>query len=198
MQNLVIFDNIKRSNATGDDFWSARDLQKALGYDKWENFEKIVQKAKESFNNSPIKTNYDINYCFLEVRKPIVSGKGGTQYIKDYRLSRYACYLIAQNGDPRKEPIALAQSYFNIQTFRQELTDAQAKDLQRLERRKEFSESDKKLSADIIEAGVSPRGMAKIKASGNKIFFGGKSSKDMQKKLGTGSRPWADKLATLS
>lgn len=78
MQNLVIFDNIKRSNATGDDFWSARDLQKALGYDKWENFEKIVQKAKESFKNSPIKTNYDINYCFLEVRKPIVSGKGGT------------------------------------------------------------------------------------------------------------------------
>lgn len=196
-QGLTIFDSIKQQLPNQEAFWSARELQKILGYGSWDKFENVIERAKKSFSASKISKKHNINDHFSQVVKMVSTGSGTKRGIPDYHLSRYACYLVAQNGDPRKEAIAYAQSYFNIQTFRQEKSDAESKDFQRLERRKEFSESDKKLSADIMEAGVSPQGMARIKASGNKVFFGGKTSKDMQKKLGTGSRPWADKASNV-
>ena len=115
----VPFENIKHIDEEGNEFWYARELQKVLEYTQWRNFEKVIEKAKEACQNSGIST-LD---CFADVSKPIISGKGKQEFINDCKLSRYACYLIAQNGDPRKEVIAQAQTYFAVQTRRQELQD---------------------------------------------------------------------------
>ncbi len=107
-----IFEDIKHIDEYGNEYWYARELQKTLEYTEWRNFNKVIEKAIEAANNS----YPDQNYWGVEVNNPIKSGKGKIEIIKDYKLSRYACYLIAQNGDPRKEVIALAQTYFAIQT----------------------------------------------------------------------------------
>jgi DNA-damage-inducible protein D len=113
------FEGIKRIAENGNEFWCARDLSIVLGYTKWENFHKVIKRAMLACKNS----GYSIEYCFPEVRKPIISGKGRKSFAIDYNLTRYACYLIVQNGDPRKEIIALGQTYFAIQTYRQEVAD---------------------------------------------------------------------------
>ena len=115
---LVIFDDIKQTDDKKGEFWSARDLQKILDYDKWENFYKVIRKAKLSFNTSGLGISNNINDHFLEARKMVELGSGAIREVEDYQLSRYACYLIAQNADPSKKPVAIAQAYFNIQTFR--------------------------------------------------------------------------------
>ena len=183
--NTLAFGALKHRE-DGMEYWSARELQKALGYASWQKFENVIKGAKRSFKNSKISTYYDINDHFNQVVKMISTGKGAEREVKDYMLSRYACYLIAQNGDPTKRPIALAQAYFNVQTMRQEEDDRATKDRIRLDRRNDFSESDKRLSGTIAEMGITSHGIATIKDSGNKVFFGGNSSKDMAKKLGTG------------
>lgn len=119
LKNEVLFEDIKHVDEDGMEFWYARELQAVLKYTKWDNFKNVINKAMISCENSGIA----ISDCFADVGKPITSGKGKVEYIEDYMLTRYACYLIAQNGDPRKKVIAAAQSYFAVQTRRQELQD---------------------------------------------------------------------------
>jgi len=123
------FESLKKLNKHGVEYWCARDLQPCLGYSQWRYFENSVKKAIESCKQS----GYDPNHHFAGARKPIPGGKGSVQMVEDYHLSRFACYLIAQNGDPRKPEIAQAQKYFAIQTRRQELSDAEVADRERLE-----------------------------------------------------------------
>lgn len=153
-----VFEDLK-SKDEGGEYWYARDLQKTFGYLRWDTFCQAIERAKKSFKTSTTGNYYEINDHFRKVRKMVQTGSGAERAVDDYKLSRYACYLIAQNGDPSKEPIALAQAYFNIQTFRQEFNDQMEKDRARLERRKEFTESDKRLSKNIAEMGISSRGI---------------------------------------
>ena len=119
--NNNIFENIKHIDDNGNEYWYARELMKVLEYTLWQNFQKVINHAIETCKNS----NYDISYQFTEVDKLITGGKGNVQKVTDYKLSRYACYLIAQNGDSRKKVIALAQTYFAIQTRKMELSEIQ-------------------------------------------------------------------------
>ena len=195
IKRLNDFESIKHIDDKGD-FWYARELMEVLGYVEWRNFLQVLKKSQKSAENSQIFSGDH----FVESNKKVGTGydKSTIREVLDYRLDRYACYLIAQNGDPSRKPkVAEAQTYFAIQTRRQELNDQNLADQQRLERRREFSESDKRLSADIIESGINPRGLAYIKESGNKVFFGGKSSKEMRKKLGTGNKPWANRASSV-
>jgi DNA-damage-inducible protein D len=143
------FEDLKKFNQHGIEYWSARELQPHLGYSKWQRFENAIEKAIESCRQS----GNDPDHHFTDSGNPIISGKGRTQTIEDYHLSRFACYLIAQNGDPRKPEIAYAQKYFAIQTRRQELTDAAMADLERVEMRKQASEDFKALSGAARDAG---------------------------------------------
>lgn len=144
------FESLKKLNEHGIEYWSARDLQPLLGYAKWQRFENALKKAIESCKmsgNSP-------EHHFTGTGKQIEFGKGATQMVEDYHLSRFACYLIAQNGDPRKPEIAEAQKYFAIQTRRQEISDQMAADLERIETREQVSIEFKALSGAAKEAGV--------------------------------------------
>lgn len=125
------FEEIKHIDENGIEFWYARELMISLGYSKWDNFKGVIIKAMQSCENSNIPT-FD---CFAEVGKPIISGKGRTELIEDYKLNRYACYLIAQNGSPSKKQIALAQTYFAVKTRQQEVTEEQYKQLSEDDRR---------------------------------------------------------------
>ena len=142
-----------------------------------------------------------INICdhFREVTKMIQTGKGAHRPIRDYMLTRYACYLIAQNGNPKKEEIAFAQSYFAIQTRKQELIEERIAYIERTEARGRLRESEKRLSQNIYERGVDDAGFGRIRSKGDKALFGGKSTQDMKKKLGVdNNRPLADFLPTLT
>ena len=179
----------------GVEFWFARDLQKLLGYDKWENFEKVIEKAKESCKNS----NLDVDDHFPEVGKTISMPKGATKEIVDYMLTRYACYLIAQNGDPRKEEIAFAQSYFAVQTRKQELVEQRITLQERFEARNKLIASETELSKLIYERGVDDKGFARIRSKGDEALFGGYDTKQMKQKLSVPQkRPLADFLPTVT
>lgn len=123
--NESIFESIKHVDEDGNEYWEARELQKALEYKDWRNFDKVINKAIISAKNS---TNTDGDWV-VEVNKPIKTGKGKEELVRDYKLSRYACYLIVQNGNPRKEVIALGQTYFAVQTRKQELTELEYESL---------------------------------------------------------------------
>ena len=126
-----LFEDIKHIDKNGNEFWYARELMPLLEYSKWENFNSVIQKSVLSYNNS----NNDDSYWLPEVRKPIITGKGKEEYIKDYKLSRYICYLIVQNANPRKKMVALGQTYFAIQTRRQELSEKEYNTLTEDEKR---------------------------------------------------------------
>ncbi len=179
----------------GVEFWYARDLQVLLGYDKWENFAKVIEKAKESCKNS----NVDIDDHFPDVRKMVDIGSGAQRELNDIALTRYACYLIAQNGDPRKEEIAFAQSYFAVQTRKQELVEQRIALQERFEARNKLTASETELSKLIYERGVDDKGFARIRSKGDEALFGGYDTKQMKLKLDVPQkRPLADFLPTVT
>lgn len=191
VSKVSIFESIKHEDERGE-YWLGRELGEALGYTNWKSFNKVIHRAKIS----AAKSGFAVDNQFEQVFKVVYVGYNNAtpQNVPDVRLTRYACYVIAQNGNPTIKPVvAEAQSYFAVQTRRQEIADQYADDMARLARRQEFSESDKRLSANIMEAGVSPRGLASIKNEGDKSFFGGNSNKQVKEKLGTGGKPWANR-----
>jgi DNA-damage-inducible protein D len=190
------FDDLAQ-NIPGEEieFWFARDLQDPLGYLRWENFLIAIERAIASCKT----TGYEPNDHFRGVTKMVPVGSGAERPIDDFMLTRYACYLIAQNGDPRKEPIAFAQSYFAVQTRKQELIEARMRLQDRLEVREKLRESEKTLSQNIYERGVDDAGFARIRSKGDSALFGGYSTQAMKSKYGiTESRPLADFLPTLT
>lgn len=163
------FEDLKQTNNHGAEYWSARDLQSLLGYSQWRRFEQAIERAKTSCKesgNSP-------DHHFAGAGKPITGGKGAVQLVDDYHLSRFACYLIAQNGDPRKPEIAQAQKYFAVQTRRQEISDQAAADLERLELRKQTAEEFKALSGAAQDAGVQNKMFGVFHDAGYKGLYGG-------------------------
>jgi DNA-damage-inducible protein D len=174
------FENLKKLNEHGAEYWSARELQPLLGYAQWRRFDDAVKRAMESCEASGNRTDYH----FAGAGKPIAGGKGAIQVVEDYHLSRFACYLIAQNGDPRKPEIARAQEYFAIQARRQELSDALAADVERLEMRKQTAEEFKALSGAARQAGVENRMFGVFHDAGYKGMYGGLGNEDIKTKKG--------------
>lgn len=178
----------------GVECWSARELQKLLGYSKWENFEKVINKAKEACKNA----GEEVADHFPDVRKVIEAGKGAKHEIDDILLTRYACYLIAQNGDSRKEEIAFAQNYFAVQTRRAELVEKRLLEYERLKAREKLSQTEKQLSGILYERGVDGQGFAVIRSKGDQALFR-LSTIQLKKKMGIpDNRPVADFLPTIS
>ena len=175
--------------------WFARELQSVLGYSRWENFTVAIGRAVESCKSQ----NINVDDHFREVTKTITLGNGGVRDVQDYMLTRYACYLIAQNGDPRKEQVAFAQSYFAVQTRKAELIEERLKHLSRLETRDKLRASEKQLSQNIYERGVDDKGFGRIRSKGDAVLFGGHTTEDMKRRLGVkDNRPLADFLPTLT
>lgn len=174
------FEALKKLNDHGAEYWSARDLQPLLGYAQWRRFEDAIQRAITSCEQSGNKSEYH----FAGAGKMIELGKGGEREVEDYQLSRFACYLIAQNGDPRKPEIAQAQKYFAIQARKQELTEQLAADQERLELRKQTSEEFKALSGAAREAGVQDKMFGVFHDAGYRGLYGGLGSEAIKTKKG--------------
>ncbi|WP_172913946.1 DNA damage-inducible protein D [Capnocytophaga canis] len=175
--------------------WYARELQSVLGYARWENFLVAIHRAIDSCKTQ----NINVDDHFREVTKMVSLGSGSQRSIQDFMLTRYACYLIAQNGDPKKEEIAFAQSYFALQTRKIELIEERLQHLSRLETRDKLKSAEKQLSQNIYQRGVDERGFGRIRSKGDTALFGGKSTEEMKKRLGVKSnRPLADFLPTLT
>ncbi len=177
-----LFEDIKHIDENGNEFWYARELMPLLEYSKWENFNSVIQKSVLSYNNS----NNDDSYWLPEVRKPIITGKGKEEYIKDYKLSRYICYLIVQNANPRKKMVALGQTYFAIQTRRQELSEKEysslTEDEKRLYQRNLTRKGNNSLNIAAKNAGV--KNFDKFHNSGYKGLYNGETANDIAKRKG--------------
>lgn len=175
--------------------WSARELQFLLGYSKWDNFYKVIEKAKTAAENASVQ----VSDHFADIGKMVELGSGSQREIQDTALTRYACYLIAQNGDASKPEIAFAQTYFAVQTRKQELIEKRLLDVARVTAREKLSKSERKLSGIIYERGVDEKGFAIIRSKGDQALFGGFSTNDMKRKLAIPeNRPLADFLPTLT
>ena len=199
MQVVKIKENFDRTinNIPNSDveFWYARELMPLLGYERWENFEKAVKRSMDSCETAGIT----VPDHFREITKLIMAGKGAQRSVKDYMLTRYACYLIAQHGDVKKEEIAFAQAYFAVQTRKQELIEERISYIERSVARTKLKESEKRLSQNIYQRGVDDLGFARIRSKGDTALFGGCSTQKMKEKLGIKeNRPLADFLPTLT
>ena len=181
-KNNKSFEEIKHIDENGVEFWYARELMPILQYSKWENFKKVIEKAMIACENSGIS----IKDCFPDVRKPIISGKGKEEFIEDYKLTRYACYLIAQNGDSRKKVIALAQTYFAVQTRKQELTEKEysmlTEDEKRFYQRNLTRKGNYSLNQAAKKAGV--KNFDKFHNAGYKGLYNGETAEDIAKRKG--------------
>ena len=175
-----IFEDIKHIDENGNEYWHARELMPLLEYSKWENFDNVIQKAVMSYKNS----NNDNSYWLPEVRKPIITGKGKEEYIKDYKLSRYICYLIVQNANPKKKMVALGQTYFAIQTRKQELTEKEYNELtedeKRLYRRNQARKGNYNLNKTAVNSGV--KDLARFHNAGYKGLYNGETADDIFKR----------------
>ncbi len=177
------------------EFWYARDLQKVLGYNNWQNFIEVINKAMLACKNAGI----EIENHFIDINKMVTIGSNAVRKVQDYMLTRYACYLIAQNGDSKKQEIAFAQTYFAVQTRKQEIIEDRIKLMNRLEARDRLKESEKQLSKNIYERGVDDKGFAIIRSRGDSALFGGLNTSQMKDKYGIKeNRPLADFLPTLT
>ena len=177
----------------GVEYWLARDLMEPMGYTRWENFAEVVKRAKVSCetNKTPVDSH------FRDTTKMVTAGIAA-RAVKDYKLTRYACYLIAQNGDSNKPEIALAQAYFAVQTRRQELIEQRFAEIQRLQARHSLSDSERQLSGIAFKRGVDSKGFAIIKSKGDEALFGGRSTSEMKQQLGVPKgAALADKLADV-
>ncbi len=175
----------------GVEFWYARELQDLLGYERWENFENVINKAKIACETA----KQTVSDHFADITKTIPMPKGANKKITDIMLTRYACYLIAQNGDSRKDEIAFAMTYFAVQTRKQEIVEQRLAEWERLHAREKLSISEKTLSGVLFERGVDGQGFARIRSKGDQALFGGYNTQDMKSKLGVPKkRPLADFL----
>jgi DNA-damage-inducible protein D len=179
----------------GVEYWNARELQTLLGYDTWRRFEDVIERAKIACKNA----GQHIEDHFADVGKMVAIGSESTRKINDLALTRYACYLIAQNGDPRKDEIAFAMTYFAVQTRKQEIIEQRLADFERLEARDKLSASQKALAGVLYERGIDSPSFARILSKGDAALFGGRTTQDMKTRLAVPTgRPLADFLPTIT
>ena len=190
----AIVEIVKDEDGNDIEVWYARELQTVLGYARWENFVVAIGRAIESCKTLGVS----VDDHFREVTKMVQLGSGSQRDVQDFMLTRYACYLIAQNGDPKKEEIAFAQSYFAIQTRKAELIEERLNQIARLNTRERLRASEKQLSRSIYQRGVDDKGFGRIRSKGDSALFGGLSTDQMKKRLGIKSGALADYLPTLT
>ena len=185
---------IKDDDENTIEVWYARELQQVLGYARWENFGIAIYRAMESCKTLGI----NVDDHFREVTKMIALAKGAHREVQDFMLTRYACYLIAQNGDPKKEEVAFAQSYFAVQTRKAEIIEERLQEIARLDTRDRLRESEKQLSRNIFQRGVDEKGFGRIRSRGDQALFGGLTTEQMKQRLGIKNGALADRLPTLT
>jgi len=185
------FEAHARATTDGVEFWMARDLQHLLGYSEWRNFTLVINKSKTACEVSEL-----INDHFVDVNKTIQMPKGAEKVVPDIMLTRFACYLIAQNGDPRKEKIAFAQRYFAIQTRKAELIEQKMLEEERVQARQKLKSTEKELSLVIFEQTGGNQNFALIRSKGDTALFG-KTTQQMKTKWGIDKKPLADFMPTI-